>query len=133
MEIEHSELVPVSLVLVGNIDILEVEFIGRDVNLDVLTALELKMLSLRKLDCELLDEGGNVVVADDLTFEFLDAECGVRDDDGEILLHLHLAAQSPMVVDLLAVEEAHLCREDGTAAFSHTALALSAVTLSTAG
>ena len=74
MEIEESEFLPVGPVFRSDVDILEVELIGRDVDLDVLAALELKMLALRKLDGEFLDEGCHVVVADDFALELLDAE-----------------------------------------------------------
>ena len=54
MEVEESEFLPVGTVFLGNVDILEVEFVCRDVDLDVFAALELKMLSFRKFDSKLL-------------------------------------------------------------------------------
>ena len=72
MKVEETELLPVCLVLVRNGDILEIQLVGRDVNLDVFAALELKVFSLREFDCEFLDEGCYIVVADDFTFELLD-------------------------------------------------------------
>ena len=80
-----------------------------------------------------LDEGGDVLVGDDLALEFLDAERGVGHLDLEVVLDFHLAAETPVVGDLLAGEEAHLGGEDRSAAFEDLALALAAVALAAAG
>ena len=47
---------------------------GPDVDLDVLSGLELEVLAFRKLHCEFLDEGSHVLVGDNLALELLDAE-----------------------------------------------------------
>ena len=73
------------------------------------------------------------MVGNDLALELLHAENGLRNLDLEVFLDLHLAAEPPVVLDLLPVEEADLGREDGSATFIDLDLALAAVRLSTAG
>ena len=62
MEIEEAVLLPIAPVLRCNIDILEIKFVSWDIDLDILTGLELDVLSLRKFDCKLLDKGSHVVI-----------------------------------------------------------------------
>ena len=133
MEVEESEFLPVGTVFLGNVDILEVEFVCRDVDLDVFAALELKMLSFRKFDSKLLDEGCNVVIGDDLAFELLHGECALCNLNLEVVLDLDLASETPAFLDLLAVEESYLGRKNLSAAFKYLHLALAAVGLSAAG
>ena len=91
------------------------------------------MLAFGELDGEFLDEGRHIVVADDLAFEFLDGQGGVGNHDFEVLFHFHLAAQTPMVLNLFAVEESDLGGQNLAAAFHDAAFALSAVAFSAAG
>ena len=133
MKFEETEFLPVALVLVCNVNVLEVELVFWDVDLDVLTALELDVLAFRKLDGEFLDEGRNVVVGNDLTLKLLDAKGAFVHLDLEVVLYLYLAAEPPAVLDLLAVEEADLGREDFAAAVEYLNLALAAVGLAATG
>ena len=133
LEVEETVLLPVGAVDRIHVHVGEIDVVDRDVDLDVFTALELDVLAFRQLDRELLDEGGHVLVGDDLALELLDAEGGVGHLDLEIVLDLHLAAEAPVVGDLLAGEEADLRGEDASAALEHLALALAAVALAAAG
>ena len=90
------------------------------------------MYSLRKFHGELLDEGGHVLVGDDLALKFLDAEGRLRNLDLHVLLDLDLAAESETILDLPAAEEAGLGRENGAATLKNLNLALTAVRLSAA-
>ena len=84
------------------------------------------MLSRGQLHLELLDECSHVLVRDDGALPFLHAEYGLVNLQREVVLHLHLAAQTPMVFLLLAGEMHGLGRQNLAAAFQHLALALSA-------
>ena len=74
MKVEETVFLPVCTVLGLDVDVLEIKFVLRDVDLDVLSALELDVLAFRKLDCEFLDECSDIVVGDDLALELLDAQ-----------------------------------------------------------
>ncbi len=133
LEAEETVFLPVGAVDRIDVHIGEIHVVGRDVDLDVFTALELDVLAFGQTDRELLDEGGHVLVGDDLALELLDAQGGVGHLDLEVVLDLHLAAQPPVVGDLLAGEEARFSGKDASAAFQDLAFALSAVTLAAAG
>ena len=90
------------------------------------------MLARRQLHLELLDKGGHIAVGDNRAFILLDAEYRLRHGNLQVLFHLHLASQTPMLLYLLAGEETHLGGQDGAAAFQHTAFALSAGAFSAA-
>ena len=93
----------------------------------------MEVLAFGELDHELLDEGGHVLVGDDLAFKLLDRQGGLGNLDLEVVLHLDLAAQTPAFLDLFAVEEAGLGGENLSAALEHLHLALATVGLSAAG
>ena len=73
LDAEESVPLPVCLVNIVNLDRREVKVVGRDVDLDVLAGLEVEVNSRRKLHGELLDEGGHVLVGDDLALKLLNA------------------------------------------------------------
>ena len=84
-------MIPVPAELLIDIIVRILDIVGRDGDLCVATALEVHDLALRQLDDELLDEGRDVAVGDDLAFPFLDAEDLLGDDDLHVLLDLGLA------------------------------------------
>ena len=91
------------------------------------------MLAFRKLDGEFLDEGGNILVGDDLAFQLFHAQGAFRNGNLDVVLYLHLASQTPAFLDLLAGEETRFRGKDGAAAFQHLQFALAAVGLAAAG
>ena len=133
LEVEETVVLPGGPVWLVDIYVLVVEGTLGDVYLDVLAALEVEVLAVRDADGELLDEGCDVVVADYLALEFLDAEGAVWDADLEVFLDLDLAAQAHAFLDLLAVEMGLFGVEYLSAAFDHLHLALAAVGLAAAG
>ena len=136
MEGEHIVLLPRGQVLRADevaVEVVVVELELGDAYLGVAAGDEVHVLARRQLHLELLDESGHVAVGDDGALVFLDAEDAGGHGDGDILLHLRLAAEAPPLLYLLAGEEAHLGGEDGTAALEDAALALSAGALAAAG
>ena len=103
--------------------------ISRNVYLNVLTGLELEVLTLRKLHCKLLDECSDVLVRDNLALEFFHAQCALCHLNLQVILNLYLTAESPAFLNLLAVEETGLGRENLSATFEYLNLTLSAVSL----
>ena len=91
------------------------------------------MLALGQCDDKFLDEGGDVVIGDDGAVPLLDAKDGLRYADLHIVLHLDLAGEAPVILDLLAGEVGHLGGEDLASALHHLAAALTAGALTSAG
>ena len=81
----------------------------------------------------LLDECSHILVADNSTFPFLNAEYVIWNDDLGILLDLRLAGKTILSLDLLTVEEANFGREDVARTFFDDTLTLTALTATTAG
>ena len=133
LEVEEAVLLPVLPVFRIYVDVLEVYMERRNVDLDVLAALELDVLAFGQPHGELLDEGRHVLVGDYLAFELLDRKRGLRDLYLQVVLDLDLAAEAPAVLDLLAVEESYLGGKYLSAALEHLYLALAAVGLAAAG
>ena len=126
-------LVPVLAEFLLDVEILELDFIGRTFQLDIAAGTEVHFLAFRQFQHQFLDEGGDVVVGDDLALPLLDAEELLGNLDFHVLLHRHLAGQAP-ALPLLAVGEVGLFRgQHGTAAFQHLALALRAGTAAATG
>ena len=73
------------------------------------------------------------MVGNDLAFNFLDAEYRLWNFDLEVLFNLDLATESPVVLDLLSVEESCFGREDISATLENSDFALSAVCFTAAG
>ena len=111
LDSEETEALPVRFIDIVHVDGGEVHVIFRNVDLDVFTRFEVEVLSCRKLDSKLLDEGCNVLVGDDFAFEFLYTEGRFRNGDLEVVLDLDLAAEPPVVLDFLSCEKALLGRE----------------------
>ena len=89
------------------------------------------MFSLREFNHKFLDECSHIVVRNHFAFPLLHAESGSRYLDRHVFLDLHLTSETPVVGDLLAVEETYLGRENFSATLGNAALALSAGTLTT--
>ena len=126
-------LLPVALVDIGYAHIGKVGLIFGDINLDVFTGLEVNVLALGETDGEFLDEGGHVLVGDNLAFQLLHAQGAFRNGNLDVVFYLHLATQAPAFLNLLAGEEARFGGEDGAAAFNDLQFALAAVGLAAAG
>ena len=73
------------------------------------------------------------MVGDYLAFQLLDGKSALVHLELEVVLDLNLASQTPAFLDLLAVEETYLGREDFSATLKNLHLALAAVGLSAAG
>ena len=134
VKVKHLEFLPRRQIFCSDkvsVKVGIIDFERRNLDLRIGARDEIHVLAGRQLHLELLDEGCHVAVGDNRTFVLLDAEDRLRNGNLHILLHLHLAAQTPMVLDLLAGEESHFCGKNGTAAFQHTTFALSARTLAT--
>ena len=91
------------------------------------------MLALGQCHDELLDEGSDVLIGDNLAFPFLHAQYAFGHLDGHIAFYFNLTAQTPVVLLLLAAEVRYFGRQDFATSFNDLALALSARTLATAG
>ncbi len=129
----NAVLLPVALVDIGHTHVGEIGLILGDVNLDVFTALEVDVFAFGEFYGEFLDEGGYVLVGDNLALEFLHAESAFGNGNLDVVLDLDLAAEAPAFLDLLAGEETGLGGENGSAAFDDLQFALAAVGLAAAG
>ena len=78
--------------------------------MDVATGQEVEVLSVGKLYDKLLDEGSHVVVRNYLTFPLFDAKDLFGHLNLHVVLDFYLAAQAPIVRNLLAVEESGFSR-----------------------
>ncbi len=135
-QVEHAELLPCGQILGTDkvavvIGIAEVEL--RNLNLGIRARRKVHVLASRQLHLELLHKGGHIAVGNHGALILLDAEYGLGHGNFEVFFHLHLAAQPPVVLNLLAGEETHLGGKDGAAAFQHTAFALAARPLPATG
>ncbi len=135
-EVEHLEFLPRGQVLVADERAVEVAVADvelGDADLGVGAGDEVHVLAGGQLYLEFLDEGGHVLVADHGALVLLDAEDALGELEGEVFLDLHLAAQTPAFLHLLAAEVGHLGGEDAAAAFDDTAFALAAAAFAAAG
>ena len=107
------------------VDILIViHFVRRNLNLCIRTGNEIHVLTGRQCNDELLDEGSHVLVADNSTFVLLHTHYAFVNLDTEVALHLALASQTPIVLDLFASEVPLLRVEDFATALYYLAFAL---------
>ena len=133
-QVPHFHLVPVLAVALVDVHVRKPDgIVLRDVDLDVAAAAELEVLAFGQLHDELLEEGRDVAVRDHGALPFLDAQHGFGNPDLEVLLHFHLAAQTPVVLGQLARDEARLGGQDVAAALQHLAFAHAARTAAAAG
>ena len=137
LEREEAELLPCGQVSVADEGLVEVLIVidaveGRNANLSVATRLEVHVLSGRQSDLVLLDEGGDVLVANNGALPFLDTEDAVGDLDSKVALYLALTAKTPVILDFLAGEVALLGIENLATALYDLALTLAAGALTTA-
>ena len=91
------------------------------------------MLAGGQLHLELLDKSGNIAVADHRAFVFLHVQNRLRHHDFQVFLHLYLASQAPVVLNLLAGKESNFGGQNRSAAFHYTAFALAARAFATTG
>ena len=133
VQLEHSHFLPVCPVRLLDVHILVVDVIFGDIDLDIAAGAEVEMLASGELHYELLDECGHVLVAYHLALEFLDTEDALGNEDFEVLAHLYLASEPPVVLLLLAGEESHLGGQDAAAAGEHLAFAHAAASAASAG
>src|SRR5690606_16605621 len=132
-DIEELEALPVTTEFLRDIEILVLDVVLRRFQLDITAGTEIHVLALRQLQHQFLDEGGDVVIGNNLALPLLHAEELFRHLDLHILLDRDLAGQAPAVVDLALGEVAFLGRQDIATAFQHLALALRAGTTATTG
>ena len=126
-------LVPVFVELFLDIEILEVDLVGRTLELNVTAGPEVNFLAFRQLEHQLFDEGGDVVVGDNLAFPLLDAKELFRHFHLHVLFYRNLAGQAPALFLFTIGEVGLFRRQHGTAALQNLALALGAGTAATAG
>jgi hypothetical protein len=91
------------------------------------------VLARRQLYLELLDEGSDVLVGDNLAFPFLDTQNSLIDLHVDVFFDLDLTAQTPSFFLLFAGEMNGLGRQNLAATGEYLALALSARALTAAG
>ena len=126
-------LVPVFVELFLDVEILERNFIRRTLQLHVTASAEIHFLAFRQFQYQFLDEGGHVVVGDNLTFPLLHTEELFRHFDLHVLLHRNLAGQTPAFF-FFAVGEVGLFRgQHGATAVQNLALALGTGTATATG
>ena len=135
-EVEHLELLPRGQVLVADeaaVEVAVVDAEGGYLNLRVAAGHEVHVFAGGQLHLELLDEGGHVAVRDHGAFVLLDAEYALGELEAQVLLHLHLAAEAPAFLNLLAAEVGCLGGEYAAAALNDAAFALAAAAFAAAG
>lgn len=128
-KVEHLEFLPSGQIFVANelsVEIAVGDAESRYLDLGIAAGDEVHVLASGELHFEFLDEGGDVPVADDGAFVFLDAEDAGRESQFEVFLHFHLTSETPSFLNLFSVEEAHLGGEDAASTFDDTTAALSA-------
>ena len=122
-QIPHLHLVPVGAELLVHVHVRELDrIVLRNVDLDVAAAAELQVLTLRKLHHELLEEGRDIAVRNHRALPLLHAQNSLRNPDLQVVLHLHLASQTPVVLGHLPRDEARLRGQDVAAALQNLAL-----------
>ena len=135
MKAEQTEFLPSRNIKVANqaaVEIGIVQVVLRNTDLRIRARDEVHMLAGRQFHLELFDERSHVAVADNLALPLFDAKHRLRHLDGHIALNFGLAAQTPVVFNLLAGEVALFRVENLAAAFQNLAFALSARALATA-
>ena len=131
--VEQAKLFPVATVLFFDIEIGELDIVGRCYQLDITTGAEGNFLAFRQLQVQLFDEGRYIGVGRYFGFPLLHAEDFFRHFNFHILLHRNLAGESPALF-LLAHGEVRLFgRQDRTAALFYPAFALGTRATATTG
>lgn len=129
-EAEEAEFLPCGEVFLADerfVDVLVVvHLVGRNLDLGVGSGLEVHVFARRKGHDEFLDECGHILVGDNLTFPFAHVEHGGGHADAHVGFYLYLAAQTPMILHLLAGEMDGFGGEDFAAAFEYLHFALAA-------
>ena len=131
LEGEESELFPSGQILAERslVDVLiVVDVESRNLNLCVATGDEVHVFAFGQSHDKLLDERSHVVVRDNRTFIFFDVEHRFGHFDFEVVFHLHLATEAPVVGLFFAREVYGFGRQYFAATFGNAAFALSATT-----
>ena len=89
------------------------------------------MRTFGELHLEFLDESGHVLIGDDGTLVFLNAEYAVGNLYFQVAFDLALATETPVLLDLFAGEMTLFRVKNFTTAFGHLAFALTATALTT--
>ena len=133
-QIPHLHLVPILAVRLFDVHVGEFDgIVLRNVDLDIAAAAELEVLAFGQFHHELLEEGRDIAVRDHGALPLLDAEHGFGNLYLEVLLHLDLASQAPVLLGHLARDETGLGGQDVAAALDHLAFAHAARTAAAAG
>ena len=136
LEWEESELLPCWEVGVANEALVDVLVVvdeeGWNLDLCVGTWLEVHVLAWRQGHFVFLDEGCHVLVANNGAFPFLNAHYRIVNLNLEVALHLTLAPQTPVLLNLLTGEMTFLRVENVATACRNLQFALSARTLAAA-
>jgi hypothetical protein len=132
-QVEQAEVVPVAAVLVRDVEVLELDVEGRGFHLHEAAGAEVDFLALGQLEHQFLDEGGDVVVGDDLALPLLDLEELRRHDDLHVALDRTWQARRKPSRTSLAGEVVDLGRQDVATAVEHLAPALAAGAAAAAG
>ena len=138
LEREDIELLPSGQVFLPDVRLVEIlvivyAVVSGNLDLSVGTRNEVHMLTRRKRHDKFLDEGGHVLVGNDRALPLLHAEDALVHVYFHVSLHLALASQTPVVLDLLAGEMGTFRVEYLAAALQHLHFALSTAGLSAAG
>ena len=123
-QIPHLKLIPRGTEALVDIHIRELNLVVLGhVDLDITTALEVQGLTLGEFHNELLHEGRNATVRDNLALPFLNTQNAIGNLDFHILLNLHLATQTPVLFLLTTSEEVNLGRQNIATALHNLATA----------
>ena len=114
---EQVHPLPVLEELLLNLEILgKVDLVGGHLDLDVTAGAVVEFLALRHAQHELADEGGDAVVGDHLALPLVDGEYLVRHLHLQVVAHLDLAAQPPVLLGVAEIDVLLLGRQDVAAA-----------------
>ena len=99
LQIPKIEFVPVLSVLVLNIDGRPLHLVRRDFQLHIPTGTEIHVGALRKLQVQLFNHRGDVIVRDHFALPTLDTQSIFRHFYFEVLLYRDLTREAPIFVD----------------------------------
>ncbi len=91
------------------------------------------MFPFRNGQFQFLDKGGDVIVGNNSTFPFLDAEDLFRQLDGHVLTYRHLTSQPFTFTGFAFAQVVHFCWQYIAATGKNLAAALTAGTTATTG
>ena len=130
LQAHQAEFLPCRQILFadkGFVDVLVVVHgVFRNLNLCIRTRNEVHVLTLGQCNDKLFDERSHVLVGDHFALPLFHAEYRLVDLNSHVALHLHLATQTPVVLDLLTAEVRYFGGQNLAATFHNLAFALSA-------